>query len=194
MATRGGEQYAGGLFARSAASYREAISDGDRRPEMLYNLGTALVAADSLDKSLEPLERAALSEDEELRYRSLFNLGLAHLKIGRASANGADSTRRAFATAVETYKRVLLLRPGDADAQWNYELALEELAQQRSSSASEPREEPERPPDPREPPSPSLGQEQAEQLLSSAARDEQAVQGRKQREQRPAQPRRGKDW
>lgn len=194
QAARGATQFAGGQYARAAASYRRAISDGDQRIEMLYNLGTALVAADSLDRALEPLERAMLSESEELRYRALFNLGLTQLKLGRAGANGADSTRRALATALELYKRVLLMRPGDGDAQWNYELALTELDQQSSGGQSQQQSEPDPRTDPREPPPPSLGRDQAEQLLSSAARDEQAVQGRKQRESRPTTPRRGKDW
>jgi Ca-activated chloride channel family protein len=195
-ASRGADQFMGGQYARAAASYRSAIADGDQRPEMLYNLGTALVAADSMDRSLEPLERAALQEREELRYRSLFNLGLAHLKTGLAGAPEADSTRRELSTALELYKRVLLMRPGDGDAQWNYELALMEMSQNSAGGggSSEPQQEPEQRPQPRDPPPPSLGREQAEQLLSSAARDEQAVQGRKQRETRPTQPRRGKDW
>ena len=191
-ATRGADQFSGGQYARSAASYRSAIAEGDQRPEMLYNLGTALVAADSLDRSLEPLERATLAERDELRYRAVFNLGLAQLKIGRASARNADSTRRALATAVELYKRVLLMRPADVDAKWNYELALNELSQQSSGGASQRQSDPQ--PEPRDPPPPSLGRDQAEQLLSSAAREEQAVQGRKQRESRPTTPRRGKDW
>lgn len=194
QASRGADQFVGGQYARAASSYRAAIADGDQRPEMLYNLGTALVAADSLDRSLEPLERATLAEREELRYRALFNLGLAQLNKGRAGADGADSTRRALATAVELYKRVLLMRPGDGDAQWNYELALTDLNQQSSGGASQQQNEPDPQPDPRDPPPPSLGRDQAEQLLSSAARDEQAVQGRKQRESRPTAPRRGKDW
>jgi Ca-activated chloride channel family protein len=192
--TRAADQFAGGQYARAAASYREAISEGDDRVEMLYNLGTALVAADSLDRSLEPLERATLSEKDELRYRALFNLGLAQLEIGRAGARNADSTRRALATAVELYKRVLLMRPGDGDAQWNYELALTELDQQSSGGSSQQQNNPDPQPQPSDPPPPSLGRDQAEQLLSSAARDEQAVQGKKQRESRPTTPRRGKDW
>ncbi|HZI30484.1 MAG TPA: VWA domain-containing protein [Gemmatimonadaceae bacterium] len=194
QATRAADQFAGGQYARAAASYRDAISDGDERVEMLYNLGTALVAADSLDRSLEPLERATLSEKDELRYRALFNLGLAQLEIGRAGARNADSTRRALATAVELYKRVLLMRPGDGDAQWNYELALTELDRQSSGGSSQQQNNPDPQPQQGDPPPPSLGRDQAEQLLSSAARDEQAVQGRKQRESRPTTPRRGKDW
>ena len=96
QAARGADQFLGGQYARAAASYRAAIADGDQRPEMLYNLGTALVAADSMDRALEPLERATLAEREELRYRALFNLGLAQLKAGLRgrSRGGFDAAGR----------------------------------------------------------------------------------------------------
>ena len=191
---RGDDQYLAGQYGRAAASYREAISDGDRRPEMLYNLGTALVAADSVSAALEPLERAVLRDDEELRYRATFNLGLAYLKAGRAGATGADSSRRAFAAAVDLYKRALLMRPGEHEAQWNYELALQELQRAGSGGSSSPQQRQQPDPEPRESETGNLGREQAEQLLNSAAREEQAVQGRKQQEARPTTRRGGKDW
>ena len=43
----GAREYAAGRYARSAALYRHAIAQGDARPQMLYNLGTALVAGDA---------------------------------------------------------------------------------------------------------------------------------------------------
>ena len=43
-------------------------------------------------------------------------------------------------------------------------------------------------------PSGGLSERQAEQILNSAARDEQEVQGRKQRTNQPETPPRGKDW
>lgn len=191
---RGGNQFLAGQFARSASSYREAVRSGDDRPAVMYNLGTALVAADSLVAALEPLERAVLRDEEELRYRATFNLGLAHLKLGLAGAPDADSTRRSLAVAVETYKRALLMRPAEVDAKWNYELALQEL-DRRGTSATQPPPTPRQPqPERRDEPAGALGREQAEQLLNSAARDEQAVQGRKQQEARPTARRGGKDW
>lgn len=189
--------YDAGRFGRAARAYREVIDGGDRRPEMLYNLGTALVGADSFATAVEPLERAGQSEEGELHYRALFNLGLAHLERGLAGAVGADSTNRALDAALETYKKVLLLRPDDLDAKWNYELALRK--QQESGGGGggandqgggggqgAPPEQSQQ--------SGGLGRDQAEQLLNSAAREERGVQGRRQREQRPATPPRGKDW
>jgi Ca-activated chloride channel family protein len=85
------------------------------------------------------------------------------------------------------------------DAKWNYELA---RRRQQSSGGGggggEAQQQPEEQPSPtREQlprPSGSLSERQAEQILNSAARDEQEVQGRKQRQNQPDMPPRGKDW
>jgi Ca-activated chloride channel family protein len=199
LANRGAAEYAQRRYAQAARTYREVIERGDRRPEMLYNLGTALVSADSTVAAVEPLERAARADGAELQYRTLFNLGLAHLKRGLAGEDGADSTRRALDAALETYKRVLLSRPDDLDAKWNYELALrrrQSAGGGGGGGGGSDQNESERSPQPQQADRPAggLGQEQAEQLLNSAAREERSVQGRKQRDARPATPPRGKDW
>lgn len=198
-ASRAARLYGQGEFAQSARVYRDVIAKGDRRPEMVYNLGTALVGADSHTVAAEPLERAARSEADDLRYRALFNLGLSHLEVGLAAPEGDESGARAFATAVDVYKRVLLMRPDDGDAKWNYELALRKQKQSGGGGGgggeSEQREQEQSPePQQSEQPSGGLGQDQAEQLLNSAARDERSVQEKKQKGARPGTPPRGKDW
>lgn len=187
-------------YARSAFLYREAIRKGDTSPQALYNLGTALLAADSLSAATEPLDRAARAKDEELRYRALYNLGLAHLKQGLATSG--DTAKPALDAALAAYKKVLLMRPTDADSKWNYELALTKKKSGGGggggggggSNAPQPEPEPSAPqqqPQPR--PTGQIGQQQAEQLLNSAAREEREVQGKKQK-QNPAVPPGGKDW
>jgi Ca-activated chloride channel family protein len=184
-------------YLQAVALYRTAITRGDDRPEVLYNLGTALLAADSLTAAIEVLERVARAPDAELRYRATFNLGLAHLRMGLAEDNqAADQSLR---SALDAYKRVLLTRPTDLDAKWNYELALRKQRSggggggggadqsQGGQGGGGAGGEQERP-------SGELGQQQAQELLNSAAREERAVQGRKQRQTRPEPPRTGKDW
>ncbi|MEP7381894.1 MAG: VWA domain-containing protein [Gemmatimonadota bacterium] len=186
-------EYATGRYARSAALYRAAITRGDVRPQLLYNLGTALVAADSLESATEPLERASKPEDAELRFRSWFNLGLGYLRRGLAGAPDADSTRAALKTTLETYKRALILRPTDLDAKWNYELALRKQDEGGGGGGGGGQGDPNESPD-EQPRNGSLGEQQAEQLLNAAAREERGVQGRKQRQSRPQPPPGGKDW
>ncbi len=195
-------EYAVGRYARSAAIYRAAIAAGDARPQLFYNLGTALVAADSLDVAAEPLERASKPEDAELRFRSWFNLGLGHLRRGLAGAPDADSTRGSLKTTLETYKRALILRPTDRDAKWNYELALRQQEQNggggggggggQSNADQQDQSDADSPQSRQQ--SGGLGEQQAEQLLNAAAREERGVQGRKQRQSRPQPPPGGKDW
>lgn len=179
-------------YARSAALYRRMIDEGDRAAPTLYNYGTALLAADSLTQAAEVLERAAETREPELRYRALFNLGLSHLKRGLALP--PQQATEPLDAALAAYKKVLLLRSGDFDAKWNYELALRKKQQGGGgggggSSESEPSPE-------RQAPRPSggLGERQAEQLLGSAAREERDVQARRQKQSRVEPPPGGKDW
>jgi Ca-activated chloride channel family protein len=187
-------------YAEAAAEYRRMIADGDRSEETLYNLGTALLNADSLASAAEVLERASRARSEEVRYRALFNLGLAHLIQGLA----AEETEKdaPLTAALAAYKNVLLMRSNDGDAKWNYELALREKEQNSGggggggedatpSSAPDPNAQAEAPV---ERPAGGLGQQQAEQILNSAARDERDVQEKRRERSQPPATRTGKDW
>ena len=195
--TEGDELFRARRYAEAAEAYRREIMRGDRSPRAQYNYGTALILAGRADEAIETLERAALSTDLETRYRALFNLGYIFLQRGRRL--DGDAATQAFAAAVDAYKRALRARPDDLDAKWNYELA--RRRQQSSGGGGGGGETPEQEEDPaspaREPiprPSGGLSERQAEQILNSAARDEQEVQGRKQRTNQPETPPRGKDW
>jgi Ca-activated chloride channel family protein len=172
--------------------YRDAITAGDNTPETLYDFGTALVAADSNATAAEAFGRLTDNKNDELRFRTLFNLGLAHLKPGLAAPAGQDGGELDSALAV--YKKTLLLRPTDLEAKWNYELALRKKqgggggggggggASNKSPQGQAPQ------------PQGGLGQEQAEQLLGSAAREERDVQSKKQKQNKVEPPPGGKDW
>ena len=188
-------------YIDAAAEYRRLIAAGDKSEETLYNLGTALLNADSLASAADVLERASRARSEEVRYRALFNLGLAHLIQGLAAEEGQGDA--ALDAALAAYKNVLLMRSGDGDAKWNYELALREKKENSGgggggggddaspSSAPDPNAQPEAPV---ERPAGGLGQQQAEQILNSAARDERDVQEKRRERSQPPKTRTGKDW
>lgn len=182
-------------YMKSATAFRGAIAKGDTTGETLYNFGTALLGADSLAQASEMLGKLADAKDEELRYRALFNQGLAQLKQGLA-ATGEDKGPKLDAT-LATYKKVILMRPDDVDAKWNYELALHEKnggggggGGGQSNSSSNAQANQQQQPQPQG----GLGQRQAEQLLGSAAREERDVQSKKQKQNRVEPPPGGKDW
>ena len=84
--------------AKAAQLFRGAIDAGDRSVYTLYNYGTSLLAADSLRLAAEVLERAAESQIEEVRYRALFNLGIAAGRSGDLPA-AATALKRFVAEA-----------------------------------------------------------------------------------------------
>ena len=195
------DHYRAERYPQAVAEYRRVIAGGDRSEETLYNLGTALLAADSLEAAIEVLARVAQSRSEEVKYRGGFNLGLAHLRQGLAAEG--DAGGGALDAALAAYKDVLLMRPDDLDAKWNYELALREKensggggggggeADPSPSSEPDPNATPEAPA-PR--PQGSLGQGQAEQILNAAERDERDVQEKRRERAQPPKSRTGKDW
>jgi Ca-activated chloride channel family protein len=181
-------------YMGAASRFQDAIAKGDTTGHTTYNYGTSLLNADSLAQAAEVLARLADTRDEELRYRTLFNLGLAHLEQGLA-AQGEGKTEKLDA-ALATYKKVILMRPDDVDAKWNYELALHEKqggggggGGQSDNSADAPSNADQNPQ-----PQGGMGQKQAEQLLGSAAREERDVQAKKQKQNRVEPPPGGKDW
>ena len=189
----GAAAYAAKDYKRAALLLGQAVRNGDKTPGALYNYGTALLAADSTASAGEILERVAEKADAEVQYRGRFNAGLSHLLRGLGGKG--DSSQAEMKATLALYKRVLLQRPNDLDAKWNYELALEKQKKGggggggggQSNAAPSPAEQQPKP-------QPTLAQRQAEQLLGSAEREEREVQSKKQKQNRPEPPPGGKDW
>jgi Ca-activated chloride channel family protein len=181
-------------YGDAARLYRRLIDNGDRSERLLYNYGTALLSGDSLAPAAEALERATETRDAEIRYRALFNLGLSHLKRGLAAPQGQED--EALDGALAAYKKVLLLRPDDMDAKWNYELALRKKQQGGGGGGGGGGQSENSPSPQSQAPKPSggLAERQAEQLLGSAAREERDVQAKRQKQSKVEPPPGGKDW
>jgi Ca-activated chloride channel family protein len=167
------------------------VAQSDSSARTLYNLGSAVLGADSLAEAQALLDAVRKNSEGEVRARARFNAGLAALKQGRVPDNPDADQQLAAARAA--YRAFLTERPGYADAKWNYELALRKQPPQSgggggggggSSQNHEQQQEPQS--------DGGLDQRQADALLNSAAREEKDVQGRKQRQGRV--PPGGKDW
>ena len=176
-----------GNVRAAVAAYRRMIAQGDTSAITRYNLGTALLGADSLTEAVELLEAVRRSTDGELRMRARYNAGLAQLLLGRLADN--PDADRALGAARAAYRALLQDRAADKEGKWNYELALRTPPPKSGGGggggASDPQDQP-------APAQGALDQRQAEALLNSAAREERDVQGRKQQKGRV--PPTGKDW
>lgn len=172
--------------------YRALVTGGDRRPVVLYNLGTALLETDSLDGAVDALERALFTDDPALRTKARYNLGLAYLRRGLRLDGDARSA--ALTNARRAFRTVLLESPGDPDAQWNYELALRApTGGGGSGGANQPQPRGGNEPPQQEAQGP-MSRQQAEALLDAAARDERDTQVRRQRGNTPLRSAGQKDW
>jgi Ca-activated chloride channel homolog len=180
--------YAEGDVQGAVNALRAQIADGDSSSTVRYNLGSALLGADSLAIAAELLEGVRRNSEGEVRMRSRFNAGLAMLRIGR-TPNTPDADQ-AMASARAAYRAFLEERPADLDAKWNFELALRKPPPNDGGGGGGGSEDPQ--PQDQAPNPGSLDQRQAEALLNSAARDERDVQNKKQRQGRV--PPQGKDW
>jgi len=178
-----------GDIAGALAALRAQLKDGDSTAVTRYNLGSALLGADSLPEAAELLEAVRRAADGEVRMRARFNAGLAALKTGRLPGN--KEADQSLAAARAAYRAYLSARPDDGDAKWNYELALRHPPPQSGGGGGGGGEQP-NPPAPQPQGQGGLDQRQAEALLNSAAREERDVQGRKQKLGRT--PPGGKDW
>jgi Ca-activated chloride channel family protein len=169
--------------AEAAARWWRARTDSSSSDTTWYNAGTALLAAGEYGDARVALERAAHTLDPELRFRALYNAGVAALRHAEADSAGRDSL---LADAANQLRDALLLDPGDRAAKWNLEVATRRKPPPSGGDGEKP------PPPPRsnEPETPSPGQEpppgsaqlspsQAEQILNSVDREERDTRSRR---------------
>jgi Ca-activated chloride channel family protein len=184
--------FAQGKIKEAVAAYRDLVEKGDTTARTLYNLGSALIGADSLNEAADRLEAVRRNSEGEVQFRARFNAGLAQLQMGRAPNNQQAEAQLAAARAA--YRALLTDRPDSPDAKWNYELALRKSPPPSGGGGGGGGGGGDNQQDDQPKPQGQggLDQRQAEALLNSAAREERDVQGKKQRQGRT--PPRGKDW
>ena len=183
------KEHRAGRPVAAAKMYRALIEAGERRPVVLYNLGTALLAADSLDAAIESLERVTFIGDSNLRRTARYNLGVAYLRRGLRQEGEARTS--AMKAAQRAFRTVLLETPGDRNAQWNYELAMRTPQGGGGGGRNGPQQGP---PPPESQPQGQMTRQQAEALLDASAREERDVQARRRRGEGQGRATGQRDW
>lgn len=191
----GDRAMAAGDAARAAAEFLKAARAARARDTALYDAGTAALEAGRLEVARRALTEAAKTLDPALRYRALYNLGLADLLAARAdSANGEEH----LGSAVESLREALRLQPSSERAKWNLELAERRRPPPPANSSSNRAgggAGAGRPPPAKEEPTPGeLSRSQAEQILNSMERQERATREEQQRRLQGSSGGEEKDW
>lgn len=176
--------YAAGRVKEAAAALTARLT-AESSDTAWYNAGTALLASGQNAAAERALTRAARSLDPDLRYRALYNAGVAALREASADSVHRDSLLNG---ASDHLKQSLGLIPSSARAKWNLELAQRRRPPPPSGGGGNQKQPPsggQQPPDPgqgRSPPPrgmPSLSPSQAEQILNSVSREERDTRARR---------------
>lgn len=195
--TAGGRALAAGDPTRAATEFLKEASGGHAQDTAFYNAGTAALEAGRLDVARGALAQAAKSLDPGLRYRALYNMGLAALLGAQADTSRRDEL---LDDATDRLRQALLLQPSSARAKWNLELAERRRPppppQSGGGASPPPPSGGPQTPQPRAPqPEPKdLSQSQAEQILNSMERRERETREDQQRRMQNSSAGGVKDW
>lgn len=129
---RGNRLYRAGEYAEAVEVYQSVLEAGEDSPVLRYNLGTALLQLGRYEEAEEHLRAALEVVEPETREWVYYNLGQRFLEDARGSGDPQAATTL-YDAAVESYRQALRLQPGDEDAKWNYELALQERDEQQQA-------------------------------------------------------------
>lgn len=208
---RGNRLYRAGNYAEAVEAYRSVLGTRADGPVLRYNLGTALLRLGEYAEAEEHLRSALDGVDPDTRGLVHYNLGQRFLEGARAAADPAAAVAL-YEGAIEAYRQALRLHPGDGDAKWNYELALQErddIQLPAEGDAGDPDGDPEEggegtgagsPGRADQQPRPGLGadhapmsREEAERILAALEQDERELfQDRLREGQRDTPP--ARDW
>lgn len=182
-----------GDLRRAAERYVADVRGGRGGDTAWLAAGTAGLAIGDTALARAGLARAAESLDPDVRFRALYNLGLLDLRLAAKDSVNRD---RLLGEARRRYREALLLKPRDAAAKWNLELAIRRTPPQSGGGGDAPAGGGGggRPPEDR-PPRTGLSASQAEQILNSIAEDERATRQALRRRMSQLRDSRGeRDW
>lgn len=122
---KGNDRFAEEAYLEALHAYHSAQIESPELAEPYYNAANALYREGAFDEALAQLEQALqfaqLNEDtvQSLAQHGFYNLG------------NTSYNQESWEEAIAAYREALLRNPGDQDAKYNLELALQQLQQQQ---------------------------------------------------------------
>lgn len=135
---QGNEHYNKEDYDASIEKFSEALADEPESDVINYDIGTAYYKKGDFVKAVEHLQKALLTEDEELKQKVFYNLGNAMYKAGieheDSDINGAVN---ALEQSLNSFESSLTLDKDDEDAKYNYDFVKKELERLRKMQEKE---------------------------------------------------------
>lgn len=154
----GNRLFAQGKYEDAEKAYLDAQVKNPGRPEVLYNLGNALIKQNKQDQGIQSLRQSIDKGDTGTKKNSWYNTGNALFSMGR------------FRDSAEAFIQALRLDPADHDAKHNLELALKELKQQQQNQSNSNQKK--QSPDSSDPDQASSGKDDGQQQQKQSSQNE----------------------
>jgi Ca-activated chloride channel family protein len=116
---QGNQDFSKQQYDQAIENYRTAQQENPDLAEPYYNAGNTRYRQNDLKGAEAQLQQSLRDAGEPLQPQAFYNLGNAYFR-------GQDLDK-----AIEAYKQALRLKPDDADAKHNLELALQQQQQQQ---------------------------------------------------------------
>jgi Ca-activated chloride channel family protein len=121
----GNRLFAESKYEEAEKAYLDAQAKSPGHPEILYNLGNALIKQRKYSQGIRALRQSSDSGNEQIKTDSLYNTGNALYTTGD------------YKGSADAFIEALKLNPEDKDAKHNLELALEKLQEQQQQKQSD---------------------------------------------------------
>lgn len=184
----GNRLYREGDFEHSLEKYQEALQKNPESDIIHFNMGTAVYKQEDYERAIDYLQKALLSEDDDLKEKAHYNLGNAFYRAGIAKEDKDLSFAIAsLQKALKQYENALFVNKSDEDARYNHDFVDKELnrllEKQKQSQQNQQRQGPPKEENKQEPSaeSESHGQEGQE------GQREQQTQGQQQQGQQESE-------
>jgi tetratricopeptide (TPR) repeat protein len=126
---KGNRRYHSGEHKQALDEYLKAGRIDSTSAVPHFNAGDALYRLEDYSEGAKRFLQAAGSSEDSIASMSYYNLGNAMFRAGDIES------------AVEAYKRALLIEPDDEDAKYNLELAMKLLEQQSQQKDDQPQQD-----------------------------------------------------
>jgi Ca-activated chloride channel family protein len=119
-AIRGRQLYDQGKYLEAYEAY-QAVLRQQGGPELRYNAGNALYRLKQYTEASKSWREAMPGGSDMLRQEAFYNMGNAFVR----ASEDANALSGYLERALDAYEEALRLNPGDQDAKWNLEIALQ---------------------------------------------------------------------
>ena len=133
-----------GKYGAALEAYDLAAEELPDSKGVQLNRGLALLAQGTAEQAKEAFLAAAdPSAPTDTRADAYYDLGVTYARQGDALGQQEDHEQAiaSFREAADTFKRSLRLRPGDRDAAWNFEYAIQRIREQEQQQDQDQQQE-----------------------------------------------------